>query len=185
MNFKVGDKVKLKDGLEEGKEYGGVTLLKDMQFYGVTEIAGVTGNEYYDIDANSFRYAPEMLEPYPEELTAEEAWETARRLCSNQRDGGLSWWELVEIFGTPYFDELFEQNTVYEAAEKIRKWEKNKVIQYGDVVKYDGKRYIVGKVAGDYIRVFSSDMSVLATKESLIKLGHIDLDKLMEDIDAD
>ena len=57
--FKVGDRVKLKDGLIKGNVYGGLTMSKFMFFSGYKTIINIkfSGSCYID----DWSYSPEML----------------------------------------------------------------------------------------------------------------------------
>lgn len=64
--LKVGDVVRIKDGLVENRQYGGITLLPDMNFLGTGTIRRIRGsqNQFYDIGV--FTYTKEMLEKVEE-----------------------------------------------------------------------------------------------------------------------
>ena len=81
------------------------------------------------------------------DMTAEEAWELARKINLPEINGGLTGEDLIEIFGTSILSSIFIRNTVYDAREKIKKWT-DKKINAGDVVKYpNGEvRYLVTRV---------------------------------------
>ena len=132
MKFKVGDEVQLEKGLDENKTYAGLIFYNNMRFAGSAKITRVTESGSYVIDANGYEYfySPEMLEPCVKEMTAEEAWETARRIVAEPKEfGGLSYLDLNEIFGTVSLSEIITGYTASEAAEKIRKWEESKEIR--------------------------------------------------------
>lgn len=65
---------------------------------------------------------------YTTKITAEEAWEVARRITLDEVLGGFSNEELSEIFGTMYPDEIFSRYTPEEAKAKIAEWEKGLAI---------------------------------------------------------
>lgn len=60
--LKVGDVVRIKDGLVENRQYGGITLFPDMNFLGTGTIKSIRAsqNQFYDIGV--FTYTREMLE---------------------------------------------------------------------------------------------------------------------------
>lgn len=69
MNFKVGDKVKIREDLIVGEYYGSVCFSIHMeQFKGnictISEI--INFNPFYHVDGNSWNWSDEMLEPYNE-----------------------------------------------------------------------------------------------------------------------
>lgn len=63
-DFKVGDKVKLRDGLVVWKKYDGVTLLNGMNFKGEKEVSYITADKLLCIDG--FLYSPVMLQKVEE-----------------------------------------------------------------------------------------------------------------------
>lgn len=62
--FKIGDKVKLRQGLYEHKRYGGLTLLRDMKSNEgrVMTIKRVDDDGYYDLEESGYTYSEQMLE---------------------------------------------------------------------------------------------------------------------------
>lgn len=66
-HFEKGDKVRIKDGLVEDVEYGGIAVKKDMLDYcgkeaTIVKSFGILGHRL-DIDNESFVWSNEMLEP--------------------------------------------------------------------------------------------------------------------------
>lgn len=66
-------------------------------------------------------------------MTAEEAWEIARRILPIK--GGLLSDDFEEIFGSDDCVEIIKNHTPQEAAAKIKAWEESKKIQVGDIVE--------------------------------------------------
>lgn len=66
MNFKVGDKVRLKKGLVIGQNYGGIYFMLPMKLFErkILEIEFVDGN-FYQLkeDKEKYSFSGEMLEP--------------------------------------------------------------------------------------------------------------------------
>ena len=62
--FKVGDKVKLRDGLEVGRDYGGITFLRDMKDLQGKELTidRISQQGNYILKEGRFYYSEEMLE---------------------------------------------------------------------------------------------------------------------------
>lgn len=67
MKFKVGDLVKIKDGLKEDVEYGGLTLYSGtMNFTGAKRIERISGSRSQFYGIGWFSYTKEMLEKVEE-----------------------------------------------------------------------------------------------------------------------
>lgn len=67
MKFKVGDLVKIKDGLKEGEQYGGLTLNSGiMNFAGAKRIERISGSRSQFYEIGGFYYTKEMLEKVEE-----------------------------------------------------------------------------------------------------------------------
>ena len=62
--FKVGDKVKLRDGLEVGEDYGEITFLRDMKDLQGKELTidRISRQGNYILKEGRFYYSEEMLE---------------------------------------------------------------------------------------------------------------------------
>ena len=62
--FKVGDKVKLRDSLEVGRDYGGITFLRDMKDFQGKELTidRISRQGNYILKEGRFYYSEEMLE---------------------------------------------------------------------------------------------------------------------------
>ena len=62
--FKVGDKVKLRDDLEVGRDYGGITFLDGMKYLQGKEliIDRISRQGNYILKEGRFYYSEEMLE---------------------------------------------------------------------------------------------------------------------------
>ena len=62
--FKIGDKVKLRDGLEVGRDYGGITFLRDMKDLQGKELTidRISRQGNYILKEGRFYYSEEMLE---------------------------------------------------------------------------------------------------------------------------
>lgn len=67
MKFKVGDLVKIKDGLKEDVKYGGLTLYSGtMNFTGAKRIERISGSRSQFYEIGGFSYTKEMLEKVEE-----------------------------------------------------------------------------------------------------------------------
>ena len=64
MKFKVGNKVKLRDDLEVGRDYGGITFLRDMKDLQGKELTidRISRQGNYILKKGRFYYSEEMLE---------------------------------------------------------------------------------------------------------------------------
>lgn len=113
MKYKVGDEVLVKARIIDGVR----------RYFGV------------EIDDNRFDVCESYIVPVPE-MTAEEAWEIAKKILLYPSHGGFNATELEEIFGRT--EHLWEF-TPQEAKAKIEAWEAEKEIKVGDevVVKSD------------------------------------------------
>ena len=62
--FKVGDKIKLRDDLEVGRDYGGITFLRDMKDLQGKELTidRISRQGNYILKEGRFYYSEEMLE---------------------------------------------------------------------------------------------------------------------------
>ena len=73
MRFKVGDKVRVKEGLVVGRTYGGITnysfLSETDGNLGVQTITCITSSGNYRLDKATFIYSGEMLEPVKEKVS--------------------------------------------------------------------------------------------------------------------
>jgi hypothetical protein len=121
-------------------------------------------------------------------ITAEKAWEIAKKIALMPENGGISGVDLNEIFGTTVTSRIFTENTVKEAEEKIEAWEESKNFHVGDVVEKinetDRRRGVVFKVCKKAVLVLHSDFSNRwFEKEEIRKTGEtIDIEAFMKQI---
>ena len=89
-----------------------------------------------------------------------EAWEAAKRISCGTLVGGYSFNDLIKVFGTPVYDNIFTKNTASEAIEKLKAWEKKQEqqeddkIRVGDEVVYyenSSVKFIVTQVRDNHI----------------------------------
>ena len=85
MKYKVGDKVRVRRDLEEGKAYGGWDALEDMvKMRGETVTIRRVRSSAYELEEKGLMWTDEMLEGLVEdELTAEEAIRIQAEMCSS------------------------------------------------------------------------------------------------------
>lgn len=88
-----------------------------------------------------------------------EAWEAARKVACGTLVGGYSYNDLIKVFDTSVYDNIFTRFTATEAIKKLKVWEQKKEqqedeINVGDEVAYfhDSKvKFIVTKVKNNRI----------------------------------
>lgn len=174
MKYEVGDEVLVKCKVIGDLKYGRYK---------------VTNSSNSKIGCETVRHLfPIFKEIYPvkkePDMTAEESWDIANRITASTSHGGLNVMELVEIFGTASYGEIFKQNTPSEAKAKIEAWEAEKEIKVGDVVKdCNGKiGVVVSKGTSDNV-IFGDGSTWNYTERTLEKTGrHIDIDGLLKQI---
>lgn len=140
MNYKTGDEVLVKARI--------------IRSYGKGKyITEINEDGYY----KTFDCKENDIFPYPS-MTAEEAWEIAKKILLYPAHGGFNSTELEEIFGrTEHLWELTPQ----EAKEKIKVWKAGKEIKIGDEVvpkrspNSDACKFFVTKIDDDMIEGFS------------------------------
>ena len=86
MKYKVGDKVRVRRDLEEGKAYGGWDALEDMvKMRGETVTIRRVRSSAYELEEKGLMWTDEMLEGLAEdELTAEEAIILRGEMCEGR-----------------------------------------------------------------------------------------------------
>ena len=86
MKYKVGDKVRIREDLVTGGNYGGCVAVDDMtDMCGrvvTIERVGEVHGYYIKEDPDEYCWTDEMFEPVEEELTAEEAIKIQAEMCS-------------------------------------------------------------------------------------------------------
>lgn len=121
------------------------------------------------------------------QMTAEEAWEIAKKILLYPAHGGFNATELEEIFGrTEHLWELTPQ----QAKAKIEAWEAEKEIKVGDEVDICGDKGIVTSFGtdGDRIHVLYLDGIVNSYRKDkdIKKTGrHINIDGFLKQIGGD
>lgn len=177
MKHKVGDKVLIKGEVINNSQFGECRV----------EILNTP-----DDDVRYMWFKDEDLEDPRSEMTAEEAWDIARKLVVLPEEGGYSGEEMNEIFGYRFAHEIYENNTLTEAKEKIDAWKKSKEeIIIGDVYEhkdYDYRKCIVTSIFGDEIFYINFDGSCMSYNRSkfnnlYFKTGkHIDVESFLKQI---
>ena len=159
MSYKIGDEVLVKAKIIAGSR----------RYFGV------------EIEGNCFDVCESNIVTDPD-MTAEEAWEIAKKLFADYSNI-----ELDEIFGKGWsFPKLMEL-TPQEAKAKIEAWEAAKEIKVGDVVNVCGDIGVITSFGtdGDSIHVIYSDGIVNSYRKDkdIKKTGsHIDIDWFLKQI---
>lgn len=88
MKYKVGDKVRIREDLVMGMNYGGLVAVDDMtDMCGsvvTIERVGEVHGYYIKEDPDEYCWTDEMFEPVEEELTAEEAIKVLADMCARE-----------------------------------------------------------------------------------------------------
>lgn len=129
----------------------------------------------------SLAFRDEDVVPAPD-MTAEEAWEIAKKLFSDYSNIVLD-----EIFGKGWsFPKLMEL-TPRQAKSKIEAWESRKEIKVGDFVEFEDKIFCVTRLAGEYCCGMDANGSVYSTKKKETKKTgrRIDIEGLLKQIGGD
>lgn len=168
MKYKVGDEVLVK-----------AVYVKNSGNDAIFEFLGANGD--------ACKICPHTSSVYKPDMTAEEAWEIAKKILLYPCYGGLNATELEEIFGRT--EHLWEM-TPQEAKAKIEAWESEKEINAGDVVKVnsENKNALVIRIDGgdECILLFENGDSWCMRMNALKKTGrHIDIEGLLKQIGGD
>ena len=124
------------------------------------------------------------------DMTAEEAWEIARKIVLLEDEGGIPVKDMVHMFGVKFPRDIVREYSVHEVTAKIEAWEAEKEIKVGDEVDICGDKGIVTSFGtdGDRIHVLYLDGIVNSYRKdkNIKKTGrHIDIDKLLKQIGGD
>lgn len=87
----------------------------------------------------------DRIEALPGQMTAEEAWEIAIKICLEPEYEGMHHDSLEEIFGTDYPACIMRDNTPEEANAKIEAW--RSMLKVGDVVEFNNGAAVVTLVS--------------------------------------
>lgn len=169
MGYKVGDEVLVK-----------------------AKIAGCTssGRCMIKADRTELFVNGEDIIPIPD-MTAEEAWEIARKIVLLEDEGGIPIKDMVHIFGAKFTREIIKEYSEHEAKAKIEAWEAENEIKVGDEVEFDDtandlhrSMYVTSKYNDtDYCGICRNGDTYCVHKSSLKKTGrHIDIEGLLKQI---
>jgi hypothetical protein len=117
----------------------------------------------------------------------EKAWEVAKRIVLNPKDGGLPVNEFHELFGSKSgWYNIFQGYTVYDVIEALDKYDERNEICVGDEVKVtntDISGVVTKVILDDCVLGICVDGSVFSSKkERLKKTGNhfVEVGKLLE-----
>lgn len=172
MKYKVEDEVLVKATIND-------ICVGEKKPYAVKSV----DNKFCGDTARVIYIREEDVFPVPD-MTAEEAWEIAKKLFSDYSNV-----ELDEIFGKGWsFPKLMEL-TPHEAKARIEAWEAEKEIKVGDVVTVSVYEGIVTRDVDEYgycsLLFVDGDIGYYQ-RSSLKKTGrHIDIEGLLKQIGGD
>ena len=177
MKYRIGDEVLVKAVIND-------ICREDKHPYGVKSV----DNNFCGENARVIYIREEDIFPVPD-MTAEEAWEIARRIVGC-REHGLEETKRREIFSRDDAYDVFNIFSAQEAKAKIEAWEAEKEIKVGDVVNVCGDIGVVTSFGtdGDSIHVIYSDGIVNSYRKDkdIKKTGsHIDVDWFLKQIGWD
>lgn len=114
MKYKVGEKVRVKNNLQDDVFYGKVPYAKTMEKYkGEVLTIDSISKEYYFVkeDYGKFKWTDEMLEPV-EEMSAEEALKTYTEFCSERSCNDCPIQELDTTYYCPDIRKEYPEDVV-------------------------------------------------------------------------
>lgn len=108
-------------------------------------------------------------------LGREAAWEVAKRIMCRQRDGGLKYDELKEIFSFNTINDIFARYPIKEVMDELDEYDRKKKIRIGDEVTVQGERLIVCYACDQYILGTDGEKNFQGAPDSFVKTGrHFD-----------
>lgn len=163
MKYKVGDEVLVK-----------------------AKIAGCTSSErcMIKVDRTELFVNEEAIIPIPD-MTAEEAWEIAKKLKQMNED------ELLEVFRTNVEHLVLKDFSPQQAKARIEAWEAEKEIKVGDEVEFDDTEnnlhramFVTSKIGeNNYCGICKNGDTYCVHKSVLKNTGrHIDIERILKQI---
>lgn len=165
MGYKVGDEVMVK-----------VRIIEDC-----IGICGLKTQEGIVFNAKKENLLPVS------DMTAEEAWDIARKIVLLEDEGGIPVKDMVHMFGVKFPRDIVREYSEHEVKARIEAWEAEKEIKVGDEVDICGDKGIVTSFGtdGDRIHVLYLDGIVNSYRKDkdIKKTGrHIDIELLLNKI---
>lgn len=148
MQYKVGDKVKVRSDLKCEEYYGGITFNFEMNKFKGMEItiARVNYGGYYEVLETPYNFTDEMLEPV-EGMSAEEAIKLSGKMCSSSAcyecpvfKSREKYGEMCNVFRGEHAEEYLEILKQWKADHEKKPIEMENVIY---IVVLDEKRNVV------------------------------------------
>lgn len=121
MQYKVGDKVKVRSDLKCEEYYGGITFNFEMNKFKGMEItiARVNYGGYYEVLETPYNFTDEMLEPV-EGMSAEEAIKLSEKMCSSSACYECPVFKSREKYGE--MCNVFRKEHAEEYLEILKQW---------------------------------------------------------------
>lgn len=146
--------------------------------------------EFLGADKVNHKICPDPSSIYEPDMTAEEAWEIAKKISLIPSAGGLEYSDLQDIFGTPDVAKIIKNNTPQQAKAKIEAWEAAKEIKVGDEVDICGDKGIVTSFGTDGNRIhvlyYDGIVNSYRIDKGIKKTGRsIDIEGLLKQIGED
>lgn len=153
--FKVGDEVSVKGEITKVLESG--VVVKTHYF----------GEAYFD------RSNMDVIGKTYEQGLAD-AWELAKKIATETKDGGIPCDDMCVMFGTDIIPIIFENFTFKDCLAKIEAYEKEKEIKETDVVEYLYKKWIVAEVRESEYRLWNGEKIECADRNKVKKVGSVE-----------
>lgn len=133
MKYKVGDKVKIREDLIVGNEYGADDFAEEMELYkgGIATITDIYNNKYFiDVDDGEWHWTDEMFEDIVKDDTVKDNTTMTVEDLLNKTDvekGGL----IISIsYPNAYFETTIGHNKINRNSELYKRFIK----AYGDMI---------------------------------------------------
>lgn len=181
MGYKVGDEV-------IGYKVGDEVMVKARIIEDCIGICGLKTQEGIVFNAKK-----ENLLPIPD-MTAEEAWDIARKIVLLEDEGGIPSKDMVRMFGVKFPRDIVREYSEHEVKARIEAWEAEKEIKVGDEVEFDDtandihrSMYVTSKYNDtDYCGICRNGDTYCVHKSSLKKTGrHINIEGFLNKIGGD